>query len=607
MTGRFLRRHAANIALWLAFGAGFVLAAQNNTWSPTTGTVTGLQLTTNYNNAFSAVQSCNSGNSAPANDQTAAAVKGQCWLNTGVTPNVVSMFDGANWVTQGWLDSVNHFWISNTGGSTGTIAAAATTDLGTVANQVLSVTGSATITSFGTTAIAGTVKLLSFAAGSTLTHNATSLILPNGGGNIVTAAGDSAVAVALSAGNWRVLNYTPAAGTALSATANFTANVAYTGIISPTALIAGNNNNWTPAGLATSETIRVSGTAPGSTITGIAAGTSGQQLHLLNVGTVPITLTANDANSTAADRFQIPAPYALGPDQSIALRYDTTTARWRMVTSQRAQPNAVQYKNLKIVNDGVAPTTTMDITADELSVEDANGNVVRLSNVSVAPVMTNPPGANGLDTGAIVNSVITWYSDIVIFNPTTNAVAGLYSLQANCLSATLPAGYTYCARVGWARTDGAATARWMRTLQLGNRSHYVQTAGSNTLATPLIIQGLSGCNMGGLFPASVTTLVNASLANFIPTTTASSAVLLALNGANGNPAGNVVVAPQNVAFYITTNNGPRGTGNVGWPIFLPTGQVMQMMVEIDLESATLGWCADTNGGAIYAWGWKDNL
>ena len=607
MTGRFLRRHAANIALWLAFGAGFVLAAQNNTWSPTTGTVTGLQLTTNYNNAFSAVQSCNSGNSAPANDQTAAAVKGQCWLNTGVTPNVVSMFDGTSWVTQGWLDSVNHFWISNTGGSTGTIAAAATTDLGTVANQVLSVTGSATITSFGATAIAGTVKLLSFAAGSTLTHNATSLILPNGGGNIVTAAGDTAVAVALGSGNWRVLNYTLAAGTALSATANFTANVSYTGIISPTALVAGNNNNWTPAGLSTSETIRVSGTAPGSTITGIAAGTSGQQLHLLNVGTVPITLTANDANSTAADRFQIPAPYALGPDQSIALRYDTTTARWRMVTSQRAQPNAVQYKNLKIVNDGVAPTTTMDITADELSVEDANGNVVRLSNVSVAPVMTNPPGANGLDTGAIVNSVITWYSDIVIFNPTTNAVAGLYSLQANCLSATLPAGYTYCARVGWARTDGAATARWMRTLQLGNRSHYVQTAGSNTLATPLIIQGLSGCNMGGLFPASVTTLVNASLANFIPTTTASSAVLLALNGANGNPAGNVVVAPQNVAFYITTNNGPRGTGNVGWPIFLPTGQVMQMMVEIDLESATLGWCADTNGGAIYAWGWKDNL
>src|SRR6516165_7376298 len=277
----FGKRYGVHVSLWLAFTAGFVIASQNNTFSPTTGTVTGLQLTTNYNNAFSSVQSCNSGNSAPANDQTLAAVKGQCWLNTSVTPNIVSMFDGANWITLGWMDAVNHFWIGNTGGNTGTLAAAATTDLGSVVNQVLSITGSATITSFGTTAITGTIKLLNFAAGSTLTHNATSLILPNGGGNITTAAGDTAVAVALSAGNWRVLNYTPAAGTALSATANFTANVAYTGIISPTALIAGNNNNWTPAGLATSETIRVSGTAPGSTITGIAAGTSGQQLHLL--------------------------------------------------------------------------------------------------------------------------------------------------------------------------------------------------------------------------------------------------------------------------------------------------------------------------------------
>jgi hypothetical protein len=606
MTGRFLRRHAANIALWLAFGAGFVLAAQNNTWSPTTGTVTGLQLTTNYNNAFSAVQSCNSGSSAPANDQTAAAVKGQCWLNTGVTPNVVSMFDGTSWVTQGWLDSVNHFWISNTGGSTGTIGAAATTDLGTVANQVLSVTGSATITSLGTTAITGTIKLLNFAAGSTLTHNATSLILPNGGGNITTAAGDTAVAVALGTGNWRVLNYTRAAGTALSAASSFTANVSYTGIITPTALVSGNNNNWNPAGLSTSETIRIAGTAPSSNITGIAAGTSGQQFHLSNVGTVPIVLTAQDANSTAANQFQMPAPYIIGPDQTVAIRYDTTSAHWRMVTPQRSQPNSIQFKNLKITNDGTAPTTTMDITADELSVQDASGNVVRLTGVSVAPVLT-ASGANGLDNPAsLVPSTITWFSDIVIFNPSTNAVAGLYSVQANCLSASLPAGYTYCARVGWTRTDGAATNRLMRTLQLGNRSHYVQTAGSNTLATPLIIQGASGCSLGGGMPATVTTLVNASLANFVPTT-AASATVIGLNGANGNPLGNVVVAPQNIAFYTATNNGPRGTGNVGWPIYFTSGQLFNTLVEIDLEAMILGWCSDNNGGALYAWGWKDNL
>jgi len=601
----FCRRYGVHVALWGAFTAGVVFASQGPTYAPTTGTLTGLTMVNTYNNAFSALQSCNSGGTPPSNDQTMAPVKGQCWLSTSSTPNTVSMFDGATWDVQGWLDAANHFWISNNGGAFGTVAAAATTDIGSQVNQSLTITGGpASITSFGTSAISGTIKTLLFlGSGITLVHNNTTLFLPNGGNNIAVTPGDSATAVFVGTG-WRVTTYTPTSGTALSTSANFTSNVSYTGIISPTALSSGVNNDWNPPGLATAETIRISGTAPGSNLTGIAAGSSGQQFHLLNVGPAPIVL--GGPGSTASNQFQFPAPYQLGPNQSIGLRYDTTTARWRSIAPQRAQPLAAAYKNLKIVNDGTNPTTTMDITADELSVEDANGNVVRLSGVSVAPVMT-ASGANGLDSGSIANNVITWYSEIVIFNPTTNAIAGLYSLNANCLSAALPAGYTYCARVGWARTDGAATARWMRTLQLGNRSHYVQTTGSNTPATPLIIQAASGCNMGGTFPATVTALVNANLANFVPTATAASAVLIALNGANGNTAGNVVVSPQNVGFYTATNNGPRGVNNVGWPVFLPTGQVIQMMVEIDLEAGVLGWCADTNGGAIYAWGWKDNL
>lgn len=86
-----------------------------------------------------------------------------------------------------------------------TIASAATTDLGTVTSQNVTVTGTTGITSFGTVA-AGTFRRLVFSGVLTLTHNATSLILPQGG-NVVTAAGDSLEAVSLGSGNWRVTSY----------------------------------------------------------------------------------------------------------------------------------------------------------------------------------------------------------------------------------------------------------------------------------------------------------------------------------------------------------------------------------------------------------------
>jgi hypothetical protein len=88
----------------------------------------------------------------------------------------------------------------------GTVASAATTDIGAVTSQNVTVTGTTTITAFGTVA-AGTFRRLVFSGILTLTHNATSLILPQGG-NVVTAVGDSLEAVSLGSGNWRVTSYT---------------------------------------------------------------------------------------------------------------------------------------------------------------------------------------------------------------------------------------------------------------------------------------------------------------------------------------------------------------------------------------------------------------
>jgi len=87
-----------------------------------------------------------------------------------------------------------------------TIASASTTDLGSKHAEELSISGTTTINSFGSSAPNGARKSLRFEGELTLTHNGTSLILPTGA-NIATAAGDTAVFRHEGSGNWRCTNY----------------------------------------------------------------------------------------------------------------------------------------------------------------------------------------------------------------------------------------------------------------------------------------------------------------------------------------------------------------------------------------------------------------
>lgn len=94
------------------------------------------------------------------------------------------------------------------------LASATTADLSTVAGLIVDITGTTTITGFGTLS-AGMWKIVQFNAALTLTHNATSLILP-GGANITTAAGDCLLAYSKGSGNWVVPFYSKASGSPLS-------------------------------------------------------------------------------------------------------------------------------------------------------------------------------------------------------------------------------------------------------------------------------------------------------------------------------------------------------------------------------------------------------
>lgn len=93
------------------------------------------------------------------------------------------------------------------------VASATTTDIGAATGMYVHITGTTTITGFGTKT-AGVKRICVFDGILTLTHNATSLILPTGA-NITTAAGDTAIMVSEGSGNWKCVAYQKASGALL--------------------------------------------------------------------------------------------------------------------------------------------------------------------------------------------------------------------------------------------------------------------------------------------------------------------------------------------------------------------------------------------------------
>lgn len=125
-------------------------------------------------------------------------------------------YDGTQWVLD--MDPMVGF------GPLTNLASATTTDLGTGLSHTLNITGTTTITAFGSTAtIQRPLYKLTFSGAILLTYNATSLILP-GSTSITTANGDTCDALYLGSGNWQIINYARRTGAPLNFPANFLQN-----------------------------------------------------------------------------------------------------------------------------------------------------------------------------------------------------------------------------------------------------------------------------------------------------------------------------------------------------------------------------------------------
>ncbi len=106
------------------------------------------------------------------------------------------------------------------------------------------------------------------------------------------------------------------------------------GSITP-AQITAQQDNYNPTGLSTASTLRLATDASRS-ITGLAGGADGRVLIIHNIGGFNLALVDESGSSTFANRFALSANLTIPPDNSVALQYDGTTLRWRVLSSSSA-------------------------------------------------------------------------------------------------------------------------------------------------------------------------------------------------------------------------------------------------------------------------------
>lgn len=104
-------------------------------------------------------------------------------------------------------------------------------------------------------------------------------------------------------------------------------------VITPT-LASGNNNNFNPTGLSSAIAV-MCGAGAAATITGMAGGVNGRIVHLLNVSGFTVSITNNDTNSTASNRFVTPGAATLtltgSSNHGTTWIYDGASSVWRLL------------------------------------------------------------------------------------------------------------------------------------------------------------------------------------------------------------------------------------------------------------------------------------
>lgn len=246
------------------------------------------------------------------------------------------------------------------------------------------------------------------------------------------------------------------------------------------------------------------------------------------------------------------------------------------------------FSNLSASATGTNASVT--VTADEVSLENSSNAYVTMRSVSLT-INSQGSGANGLDTGSLAAD--TWYAVYVIYNPTTVTTAGLISTSAT--APTLPAGYTFKARIGWIRTDSSADKYPLGFTQKGKEVRYKVESGTNVASARSMITGASGTLNSSLTAVAVS--------SFVPTTAAR-----IMGAIYQKSPGNLTIGVQASPNSTATDAGGAG-------VFLrqsinTTFANQQVQFDFMLESTNIYYAAAAGGGSsvgMVAFGWVDNL
>lgn len=281
-----------------------------------------------------------------------------------------------------------------------------------------------------------------------------------------------------------------------------------------------------------------------------------------------------------AGRPVAPAAGAIGFNTTLALMEYWTGTDGRWAQPSLAAPPAGSFSGLAIK---VTSNTTLTVAANSLVVSNGADNQLVVPNHTINMATT---GANGLDTGAI--AAATWYAIFEIAKPdgTSGALASL-----SATAPTMPAGYTYKARIGWVRT-AVGVAQLLGTWQLGDRAVY-KLGLAQTTVLPLIGSGTAG-TYNNLAP----TWASVSITPYFPSTASLAIFMQASNYNNGTQSTMQIAANTNYAGYLSTK--PPQFDNAG----VAFGATV---VPIVLEGSTIAWTSSNTGGALMAYGWDDNL
>lgn len=339
------------------------------------------------------------------------------------------------------------------------IASASTTDLSTAIGDFVDVTGTTTITAFGTLT-AGIVRTIRFTGALTLTYNATSLILP-GGVNITTANGDVGRFVSLGSGNWQCVSYQRASG------ANVTIGFKGADLASASTV---------DLSTATGDFVDITGT---TTITAFGTAAAGIQRTLRFTGALTLTnnatslilpgstniITAN--GDTAIFR-------SLGSGNWKCITYTTTSSVVPFIDSAAIViGSSDSTKQLRMEVDGFTTATTRVWTAPDRNIDIGK---------STASELISSASASASATIDFSSLTLSAYSSVkVVFDNVIPATDGVSFYMRLSTASAFKSGASDYMYAGFASSHGATAENFgsagAAQVRLNNSS---DTVGNNT-------------------------------------------------------------------------------------------------------------------------------